>query len=203
MTTNNQFNNINEETANFVAEKNNITSQQAHELFSKGFDMCGNMMNENTDIADLFSRVRKMMQEQLKGYKEAGATSRSERRNEKIACDKCGSIITHRQFNKHIKTKKCQKLSLSKENNREREEKKDVEVKNISKGNCSSLNMTVSEYKKYRGTPNHKKELNDLISLLQISQANSDNANIDEQIKKFNQFITAEAIGMLMRQKKY
>jgi len=69
---------------------------------------------------------------------------------------------------------------------------------------CKNLNMTVSQYKEYRGTPNHKKELEVLTSLLQIQQVNSafnivDENIIDKQIKKFNEFIIAEATGILMR----
>lgn len=68
----------------------------------------------------------------------------------------------------------------------------------------TNQNMTISEYKKFRKTEEFTEEIRQLKQLLIISSTNNclsvpilNTEIIDKQIKQFNQFILAEAIGQL------
>jgi len=74
----------------------------------------------------------------------------------------------------------------------------------INKKSATNKNMTVLQYKNFRGTKQHKKELDTVIHLLTIEMVGGDfidKSIIEKEIKTFNQFIIAEAIGIIRRQK--
>lgn len=54
-----------------------------------------------------------------------------------------------------------------------------------------NLNMTLSDYLKFKETEKHKEELYDLLILFQSEDENED------EIQKFNQYMITEVLGIL------
>jgi len=71
-----------------------------------------------------------------------------------------------------------------------------------NKKSATNMDMTVLQYKNFRGTKNHKKELDEVVHLLTIELVGGDfidKSIIEKEVKKFNQFLIREAIGILLQ----